>query len=1189
MVAFGVSLWNVALCGRALGAEPSQPEPSQPAATSAAPAIAAVGAEGSPASSGPEAIEFFERKVRPLLAQRCLECHSGDHAKGSLRLDSKAGVMAGGDTGPAIVPGKPGESLLVDAVNYGDTYQMPPKSKLAADEVALLTRWVEIGAPWPEEAESAKVSRTRFDLAERRATHWAWQPIQSPEPPAVVDEAWPRTAIDRFILARLEHEGLRPAAAADRRTLVRRLYFDLIGLPPSGEELAAALADESPEAVEHLVDRLLASPHFGERWGRHWLDLVRYCESRGHEYDATIPNAWQYRDYVIRAINADVPYDQFLTEHLAGDLVSPPRLHPSERFNESILGTGFWLFEDAVHSPVDIRQDECDRIDQRVDVLSKTFLGLTVACARCHDHKFDAISQRDYYALSGFAVSASYRQVRFETLERERQIAEQLDRLRSGARGELLPKAAVVLRPVVEHLADYLLAAGEMLWPPLPADSPADGQRPAAAVSPEGIAGVAAARGLDARLLAVWADQLALARAASEHPLHRLALCAAGADGGTPAPPSAAAEPPRVIIDYADPAAAWYADGFAFGLHPLRPGDVLPAADRAAPLRLSKSAAARRDPAWLGLQNGPDCENDFDRLGQWERAGQTVRTPEVTLGSGKLWYRVRGAGRAYTVVNTHFLVHGPLHAQTLFEWQAKAAVTEPSEAKPDETAQEKSGDWQWIGQDLTAYAGHRVHIEFSPLGGESLAIARVVESPQPPALDEHELPAIDLPAIDTAVADEAASPAKLAASPAKLAAASQELFLRAVTSMAQQQAATTAMPPQEAALADWMLARLELLAPVASATGAERAAREQLAASTAAFRAAEAEAASQVPRISRLAPALLEGNGADEPLLIRGNPRTPGETVARRPLTALAGSTAFDTGAGSGRLELAQSLTAAGNPLVARVMVNRAWHHLFGMGIVASVDNFGLLGQPPSHPELLDYLAHHFVADGWSLKRLIRQLVLSRTYQMSSFADAADGQDPNDVMLHRMRLRRLEGEAIRDAILAVSGGLDRRQFGPSVPIYLTADLQGRGRPAKSGPLDGAGRRSLYLAVRRNFLSPMMLVFDLPNPATTVGRRNVSNVPAQALILLNDPFVDEQALAWAKRALKVDLPPAERIGRLYEAAIGRPPEPRELDAALEFLHQQAAELNRPDGWQNDERAWADLAHVLWNSKEFLFVR
>ncbi|HEX4142170.1 MAG TPA: PSD1 and planctomycete cytochrome C domain-containing protein [Pirellulales bacterium] len=1171
IVALGSTLFVAGFCARASSAEPESPQPAV-AKEPAAPPTANAG--------GAEALEFFERKVRPLLAQRCLECHSGDHAKGSLHLDSRAGVFAGGDTGPAVVPGKPGESLLVDAVNYGETYQMPPKSKLAADEVAVLTRWVEIGAPWPEEAATAKVSRSKFDQAERRAAHWAWQPIQQPDPPAVVDDSWPRAPFDRFVLARLEQAGLHPAAAAERPALVRRLYFDLIGLPPSSEELATALADESPDAVEHLVDRLLASPHFGERWGRHWLDLVRYCESRGHEYDVTVANAWQYRDYVIRAMNADVPYDQFVTEHLAGDLVSPPRLHPSEGFNESILGTGFWLFEEAVHSPVDIRQDETDRIDQRLDVLSKAFLGLTVACARCHDHKFDAISQRDYYALAGFAVSASYRQVRFETLERERQIAQRLDRLRSDGGRDLRRQAAAVLRPTVDHLADYLSAAGEILWPAVPAGSEVAGPRPPVAASPAAVATLAAARGVDERQLGAWADQLTQAYALNSHPLHRLALSAAGAESGVATGPPAASAPPQVIVDYADPAAPWYADGFAFGLHPVRSGDVLPAADPAAPLRLSTFVAARRDPAWLGLKNAADCENDFDRLGQWDRSGQTLRTPEVMLESGKLWYLVRGPGRAYAVVNSHMLVHGPLHGQTLLEWKAKSDAAKPDAAGPD-AAGSDGGDsdaWHWVGHDLSLYAGHRAHVEFSPVGGESLTIAKVIDSPERPALDEHGPDATGgLPAGENAVA-------------ANLAAVCQETFKRAVASMAERQTAGQAMQPGDAALADWLLARLDLLAPLDGATGEVGAAREQLVASTAAFRAAEAELAGQVPRVSHLAPALLEGNGADEPLLIRGNSRTPGDVVGRRPLEAFAGSADFQAGPGSGRLELARSLIAADNPLVARVMVNRVWHHLFGTGIVPTVDNFGLLGQPPSHPELLDYLARQFMADDWSLKRLIRRVVLSRTYQMSSYPDAvADERDPGDVLLHRMRLRRLEGEAIRDAILAVSGGLDRRLFGPSVPIYLTADLQGRGRPASSGPLDGGGRRSLYLAMRRNFLSPMLLVFDLPNPATTVGRRNVSNVPAQALILLNDPFVDEQALAWARRALAVDLPPAERISRLYLGAIGRPPEPRELEAAMEFLHGQAAELGRPDAWQTDERTWADLAHVLWNSKEFLFVR
>ncbi|HWC89282.1 MAG TPA: DUF1549 domain-containing protein, partial [Pirellulales bacterium] len=271
--------------------------------------------------SSAENLEFFEKQVRPLLAARCQECHSGAEPKGNLRLASRGDLLTGGDTGPAVVPGDPKESLLVDAINYGDTYQMPPKSKLPAAEIAVLTRWVELGAPWSTEQVETKAEKKKFDLAQRRAEHWAWQPVRPTAPPAVADAAWPASAVDQFILARLEGAGLRPARAADKPTLLRRLHFDLVGLPPTPGELEAFMADKSPDAVEKVVDRLLASPRFGERWGRHWLDLVRYAETRGHEYDALIPNAWHYRDYVIRALNADVPYDQFLREHLAGDLV----------------------------------------------------------------------------------------------------------------------------------------------------------------------------------------------------------------------------------------------------------------------------------------------------------------------------------------------------------------------------------------------------------------------------------------------------------------------------------------------------------------------------------------------------------------------------------------------------------------------------------------------------------------------------------------------------------------------------------------------------------------------------------------------------------------------------------------------------------------------------------------------------
>src|SRR5205085_2645286 len=251
---------------------------------------------------------------------------------------------------------------------------------------------------------------------------WSFRAVVMPALPRVRDSAWCVSAIDRFVLAKLEARGLRPAPPADRRSLIRRVTFDLIGLPPTPEEVEAFVRDRSPNAYEKVVDRLLASPHYGERWGRHWLDLVRYAESRGHESDYTIPNAWQYRDYVVRALNADVPYDRFVTEHLAGDLLARPRLNPATGGNESVVGTGFWFLGEEVHSPVDIRQDETDRLDNRIDVFGKTFLALTISCARCHDHKFDAISTKDYYALMGFLQSSSYRLARFETMEHNRKV-----------------------------------------------------------------------------------------------------------------------------------------------------------------------------------------------------------------------------------------------------------------------------------------------------------------------------------------------------------------------------------------------------------------------------------------------------------------------------------------------------------------------------------------------------------------------------------------------------------------------------------------------------------------------------------------------------------------------------------------------------------------------------------------------
>ncbi|MCS7047268.1 MAG: DUF1549 domain-containing protein, partial [Gemmataceae bacterium] len=366
-------------------------------------------------SQDPSAVEFFERRIRPALAEHCWKCHGPEKQKGRLRLDSRAAVLLGGDSGPAVMLTTPTKSLLLKAIGYDDPeLRMPPRGKLPAEVIADLTRWVEMGVPWPDDARNLKLAAAKeFDLESRRG-HWSLRPLRSAPPPAVRNAAWIQTPVDAFILSKLEAAGLTPAPPADPRTLLRRVYFDLIGLPPPPEDVERFVADcngrPRREALGRVVDRLLQSHHFGERWARHWLDLVRYAETYGHEFDFEIPEAWKYRDYVIRAINDDVPYDQFVKEHIAGDLLVQPRLRHDKAAgtitNESIVGTGFWWLGEAKHSPVDSRADQADRIDNQLDVFGKTFLGLTVACARCHDHKFDAVSTRDYYALAGYLQSS---------------------------------------------------------------------------------------------------------------------------------------------------------------------------------------------------------------------------------------------------------------------------------------------------------------------------------------------------------------------------------------------------------------------------------------------------------------------------------------------------------------------------------------------------------------------------------------------------------------------------------------------------------------------------------------------------------------------------------------------------------------------------------------------------------------
>ena len=1119
-------------------------------------------------------LEFFENKVRPLLVEHCYECHSAnaETLEGGLRLDSRASILAGGDTQEAVVPGHPDQSLLIDAIEYGDLYEMPPANKLPEATVAIFRDWVQRGAPWPEEElKNGPAVPELFDLQKRKSEHWAWQQLLDPPLPEVYDASCVQP-LDRFVLAKLEGSGIQPAPAAEPHTLLRRAYFDLIGLPPPREVVVAFEAEPTAEAFSAVIDQLLNSPQFGERWARHWLDLMRYAETRGHEHDYILPNAWQYRDYVIRAFNTDVPYDQFVTEHLAGDLLDPPRMNPEKRFNESILATGFWYLGEWIHSPVDIRKDETDRFDNAIDVFGKTFLGLTVACARCHDHKFDAISQEDYYALAGFLQSSGYRQVRFDTLDHNRSVARQLQELRRSAGAQLAEQEALKRLASSHQMEALLLAATEAVAAGiLPAQKNASVGRqvPIALVAANAseevylrrLTDIASRRGLSVNTLMPWLAELIKASTNPQHPLHGLASAATN-------PPSQKAvkldEPEvetwsfpkrsRVVVDFDNTDVAWLADGPAFSAGPLRRGEVLPSGDGMKAIAgIVDRGHARLFPQLADLQLAGGVEGDPRKLledpsekDDWvERPGRVLRTPTVELRGGKLFYLVRGAAKVQVVIDSHRLLVGPLHFESIMTI-------------------DHSEEWGWVEHDLTPYVGHGVHVEFSPNGDWPLEIYMVVEGEEMPSL----------PLSNEALTVSAALPASDGAE--KMARNYAALIVESLTRLAENNLSDSAA---HRAVAFWAI-RQEQLWPSKRA--------DAISTTLAEYRQQSSELMQKLLRQSSTAPAIWDGVSENERLLIRGNSRTPGQLVERRLLTAIASRNQPVIQDGSGRLELARRLFASDNPLPSRVMANRIWHHLTGRGIVPSLDNFGVLGQEPTHPELLDHLASRFIDHRWSIKAMIREVMLSRTYQMSSRGSAAgDKLDPQNLLLHRMPVRRLQAEAIRDSMLSLAHRLDLQQFGPSVPIHLTDFMNGRGRPEESGPLDGAGRRSIYVSVRRNFLSPMMLAFDAPQPAGPVGRRNVSNVPAQALILLNDPFVLQQARLLAKHLIDAEPDDDRRIERMYVEAFARPPDAREAAAARQFLALQASQHEAIEEDAQRE-AWADLCHVMFNLKEFIFL-
>ncbi|HEV7869133.1 MAG TPA: PSD1 and planctomycete cytochrome C domain-containing protein, partial [Chthoniobacteraceae bacterium] len=825
---------------------------------------------------------FFEKKIRPVLAEQCFKCHSasGEKIKGGLVLDSREAILKGGDSGPGLVPGDIGKSLIIQAVRYTDEdLQMPPKHRLHPEQVADLEEWVKMGVPDPREGAAPPAAYT-VDLEEARK-FWSFQPVQDPAVPAVKGADWARNEIDRFLLAKLEEKQLAPNPDLDRGALLRRATYDLTGLPPTPEEVREFLADSSPDAFAKTIERLLASPAYGERWGRHWLDVVRYADTSGCNSDFPIPSAHRYRDYVVKAVNQDKPYDAFLREQIAGDLL--PAASDEERF-EKTIATGYL----AIARRFGSRANEFHlTVEDLIDNLGKATLGLSVSCARCHDHKFDPVLNKDYYALYGIFDSSRF---------------------------------AFPGTEIYRHTKDFV---------PLVAD-----------------------RELAEKYLAEGREL-------------------AGLD------------------------------------------------DRVENLKNEKKRLAREEKESLEKAPPPPELTDTDKA------------------------RIRAA------------------------LEAKAAASRRTAGEPE-----------------------------API------------SPAPPV--------------------QPTPPVKT------------------------KRTAADAQRDLDAALAR----QAELV-----------------------------QNADAYPK----AYAVMEGQPRNARIQRKGDPGNKGDEVPRGFLTVLGAQTLPAEEKGSGRRQLADWIADAKNPLTARVMVNRIWQGHFGRGLVRTPNDFGLRGERPTHPELLDWLASRFVESGWSVKALHRTIMLSRAYQMSSEErPEAAAIDTNNDLFWRFNRRRLSAEEVRDSFLAIAGTLDR---GPAGPHPFPPEKQWRYTQHRPFVADyETDKRSIYLMQQRIKKQPFLEVFDGADANASTAVRPLSHTPIQALWMMNAGLAHDQSLKLAERLESTFSDEAARLALAFELVFGRSAAPDEIEQGRAYLRELGGALadTAVPPELHGRTALASFTRVLLSSNEFLFV-
>ena len=1083
---------------------------------------------------------YFETAVLPVITQRCFPCHSHEHAiKGGLALDTRTGLEQGGVGGPVVVPFEPERSRLIRAVLYTDKdLRMPPDGQLSREETAVLVSWVQQGALDPRAAVQApaEAGDSGWDTVYReRLGWWSLQPRKIPIPPPIEDTAWPRNDLDRFILARLEGSNLAPAPEAEPIALARRLHFALTGLPPKPDDLKRFVTDDAPEAYEHLVDSLLDSPHFGERWARHWMDVVHYADTHGYEWDVPAKNAWMYRDYLVRAFNRDVSFQQLILEQIAGDLI-PPRIDLETGINEAMIGPMAMRLGERRHGDnADAEGVTQEAVANIIDTLSKGFLATTVACAQCHDHKLDAIGQRDYYALAGVLESSRWmvRSVEVEDpnlgviemlREVKREIREELGSLWAGAHTDLFQLL----------LAQATDAAHTQQAPPAESVSSAPFS-PFPASLPELWTRFNEYLGAGVAFDTAWRDLAAAFETEREQ---------RSVENG---------QYLTLIADFTQEVLpeGWRVDGFGMKHGRAHDGDFAVADEGDAAL-LHLLPAGRWSHLWS------------QRLAGAVRSPLFSQDPPPHISVG--YAAGRHAAQSINVDNSFHSERMRFLNQPLPGWLTLATGHLPALAGGQDTAPRrtylemftKALNNYYPARD--AYGGLKQSDE-----GEDrswFGVTRIYQHPEghPPrdALTRF------APLFNNTVPP--ASREDLAARTAALMMAAVEHWRRDTCD------GQAVQLLNEASNAGWLPNRHDASPALANAIARYREMEQRL-------------------RPERVIGGVDDWHeGTDARLALRGSYTDLGESVPRGNISFLDGPAERQYPDASGRLELAQGIASDLNPLTARVFVNRVWHYLFGHGLVRTVDDFGHLGEPPSHPELLDWLAQQFIADGWSLKRLVRLMVTSATWRMASTpAGDALALDPENRLWHHYPQRRLEAEAIRDALLAVSGRLDPSLYGDPIDPYRVSE-----DPTKrlySGPLDGLGRRSLYLKMTLMEPARFLALFNQPIPKLTVGQRDVTNVPDQALALLNDPFVHAMARHWSEQVLQDGAAaPEQRLRHMFETALARRPTPEEM-ARLLALAETAAELRGVDttALLHCQPVWQDLAHTLINLREFVYLR